>query len=74
MAKNEQAAVETIETTMHTHRLSGEGFDSVRSNTYHVCACGTRHPVYDYGRWPTHEQHVAAEIAKSLGVEGLLVA
>jgi hypothetical protein len=54
-----------VEGVLAGHELVGRGED-FRHREYDECTCGSRHPTYDNGRWPTHRAHVAAVLREQI--------
>lgn len=58
-----QAEIDAIERVLADHALMGERYLREKRTHAHVCTCGTLHPQYADGRWPTHRRHLAEQIA-----------
>lgn len=52
-----------IEKVLADHALVGERYIREKHGHADVCRCGSLHPQFG-GRWPTHRQHVAEQIAR----------
>lgn len=61
----ERLSTETaqIEKALKDHALIGERYLREKDSTADVCTCGTLHPKFADGRWPTHRRHVAEQVA-----------
>lgn len=55
--------IDAIEQVLADHALLGERYIREKHTHAHVCACGTLHPQFADGRWPTHRRHVAEQVA-----------
>lgn len=62
------AAIDTllVERVLKDHALAGERYIREKRTTADVCTCGTLHPQFDVGRWPTHRRHLAEQIVRAL--------
>lgn len=60
----EKDATALIERALADHALLGERYLREKRTHAHVCTCGTLHPQFEDGRWPTHRQHLAQQIVR----------
>lgn len=58
-----RAEVDRIERVLREHALMGERYLREKRSMADVCTCGSLHPQFDDGRWPTHRRHLAEQIA-----------
>lgn len=58
--------VDAIETILDAHSITSTFEDRHSNRSGNVCRCGTKHPLYDNGRFPTHTRHLAEQIANLL--------
>ncbi len=58
--------IKRIEKVLSDHAKTHTVYLSMKDEEADACACGTRHPQFDNGRWPTHQQHLAEQIALAL--------